>query len=713
MNQDVKVYIDNFRVDVSKTSVIQIKKQFSDVKEISKKKTSFTKPIDVLYTTNNSSLLKSAFNINEVGGWDRNSRPVARIEAGGSTIFEGFAKLVSILSMNYSFVIYANNVNLETAFGDTLIKGNTDSSYDISITNQYAFDFTRANLRTLLGSEPRTDGLGINYGYAEMLGRLGENDYINDRLFIPSIAAKELLQEIMWSIGKTITFSPEITKYINHLYIPYNGEISALQNEWEIAKYTIYGGTLAGLLMYGITPLGQLLCNYNKIDDRTNVTNPDEYSINFTEGSNGTYKLNINIAASRTVTTAEENLVISVKIRNNVTSEIIDVELKNTTSLNPDTYGDPISFEVGSAYETATFEGEFTTNSNSYVIVVGYEPNDNITINLGNENYFTLTKLDALYNEDNIVQISADNILPVDYKKKDLFNDIVLLFNAVAEESGDNIHLKTSDEFINDSSRELRDYSEAIDEETLKYETVLSAKGEINQFKFGVSDDKYNQDFNEKFGYNIADLLREDDVKTIVTKQMVSANTVRVGKFSSLINTEGLNTRLAPRLLFINDITLSLMKFGQDTHGGRTTTISHMHILSNRFDEDTTATDNLVLSFNNEYTYSSLGENKKGTDGTIYSRFHKGEEELKVNDDAIVLTADFNMSDKQFGEIGYNDIVFINTAKHGGGNFMLNEITKHYVGYPKFSTAEFIQIDLDNLNYDFKASEINLIQISV
>lgn len=705
MTQDIQIFIDNFRVDIGKTSAIQIKKQFKDVKEFSKKKTSFTKPINVLFTQNNSYLFGSAFNINTVGGWDKNSRPSARIMVGGVVVLEGLAKLDSITG-SYGFIVYKDEVNLTAALNDELIRGNANASKDVSFTNQYSFNFTRPNLRALMQSSPRTDGKGINYGYADFFG---DQEYENDRLFVPSIAAKELIEEVVLSIGKTITFSTEVLTYLNSLYIPFNGEISEISNRWKFAKHTAYSPD-TNLDRFGGKPIGNWRVDFDKIEDESNIERGSVITFSPNEAI-GSYEITLTLTAFSFGTSTENEIMTPhVKVFNFATQESDEIKMINVA--NPDRTD--MTIPAGQSSATSTFKGTYSLNApvESGMYLTYDVTNDIFTTETFGSTFIELEKLDSFYNEDAPNVITADKILPLDYKKIDLFNDIMLLFNGVATQDESNIHIETSNEFSINASGVNRDWSDLIDESSIQISTLLAKKAEILSYQMSESDDKFTDDYKNQFDSGMFDLNRIDNNKSVIKKSTVFANTARINNYSALNNDkESLSTRLKPRLLFINSVNIAPMQFGRDNRGARDTSITNLHVLSNRFKEDTTAADNLALAFNNEFTYSDNALLRKGTNGTIYNRFHKGEENLMVNDDAIILTANFYLSDKDFGEVNFNDVIFINTDRYGAANYRLNEISRHYVGLNKLSKVELIQIDLNDLDYDFTASEIDLTQV--
>ena len=329
-----------------------------------------------------------------------------------------------------------------------------------------------------------------------------------------------------------------------------------------------------------------------------------------------------------------------------------------------------------------------------------------------------ITKIDSLYNEDDILTVTADDILPVNYKKIDFFNDIILLFNARVTAEGDNIYLQTANEFNRNRNLTIKDWSDKIDEDNIEISTLLSNSTEIKEFEFTESDDIYNSDFKSKYDTGLNDYKRSEDGKTTVTETLKCSSTTRIADFTKLIGVDDeFTTEFNPRFLFANSVSRELsvyMEFGLDRKGSRDRSINYVHILTTRYSENTSDADNLVIAWKNEYSYADSIYQSVGISGTIYNRFYLNDELLTTDDDLIFLKSKFNLTGEDFADIEFNDVIYIETKRHGNGYFRVNEITNYKAGSSDLATVELIQVDLDLLDADdFESSEISLIQLGL
>jgi hypothetical protein len=572
--------------------------------------------------------------------------------------------------------------------------------------------------------KPRQDGKGINYCFADMIG-IRDFDYRDDRLMIPSIAVRELMEELLLSVGKTVVFSSAIQPYINKMYIPFNSDYKELTNEWEFAKYESIESSLA-TKDKGLNIIKSLRCEYEKIQDIATETTTSRNNISIVNNI-GTYKVTLVCSVKKTadipdVDTPEVKPKILINTSGIFKTQLEELELINT-GVNPD---DGI-FLTDTNYHQAIFEGFFTVQGGFQSLYIGFDTDElpdgegPLLNNPDGTTSITIKKLDSFYNEDQEKLITSDNILPVNYKKIDFFNDVISLFNGVVTSIGDELTIRTINEYNAAFNPVHFDWSGYIlDESNIETKTLLEANPEIQEFEFLDSDDLYLSDYKSKYGTGMSYLKRFSDIKTVIKNKlnfsastMLSYNAPLNDDFVSLMASDGeYNTKLTPRILFVNYLeSLPSMLFGLDSQGARDRSINYFPILSTRFNSDLSDVDNMSISFENKDTYRFGGSD---INGTIFNKFYSNNEALTSNDDLIFLTSDFNISPKDFSDVNFNDIIFIEAGKYGSGNFRLNEIPKFIAGGNKLTNAELIQVDIDLLNTpDFESSEIVLNYITL
>lgn len=695
-----KVYIDNVLVETEKLSSIQIKKQQKDIKEFSKKKTSFSKPIKVLQTSANHRLFGNLFNINEVNGWDKSSRPLARIEVNNEVVLSGKCKLDSIDKKHYNIVVYKEETNLTALFDDEMIRGNEDSNKDVSFLNKYNIPaITREWMRVnMLRFAPRVDGLGIQYAHVSF----GENKYdwyLDDEYIAPTLGVRELLEETMRSKGKTITFSNDILAYLNHMRIPFNGDYKELATSWLYGKYQLTNTDIDRPNTFAppVYLFGDWRCDYDYKLDIAPETSTNRYYL--TLKGRGIYTLRVN-----------------VKHYNNESNEYVpkvvvfdSTELPYTSSEITLNREDASEGDFTEKLFTATFESK----SKEVSIYIGDDEN---TAKLSTDTFIEVVKDDSLYSGQ--TNINADKILPYEYKKVDLFNDVVKTFNATIEEDGDNIHLRTFKEF-NSVGLSNKDWSDKIDIESVSLSTLASQQNTLIQYKFKDASDLYNDDFNDKFSRNDGDLERTEANKEDSTLQLNYSNTVcrptnGNNQLAVILNKDGeFSTVHTPRFLFIEEFNFLVKNtWGYDSQGNKDISISHFPLLSNRFSNVVTDANNLVLSFNLTHTYADDDYNLEATGYNLFNKFYEQEEQQYSHENLMFLKCKANISAKDLAEINFNDNIYVNLGKHGAGYYRVNLID-YSSDKNKLSTLELIQINIEDIDNTVSESVITLERIEL
>ncbi len=396
---------------------------------------------------------------------------------------------------------------------------------------------------------------------------------------------------------------------------------------------------------------------------------------------------------------------------------LTDVKLNNiTTGANNN---DGITLD-GTGWKTGIFEAEFEIQGGNVFICIRLDkvdlPNGEGKVSCTDDGttFIEVQKLDSYYNEDTPNIITADKILPLQYKQIDFFNDIVTLFNARVLVSGNNIHLQTTNEYSKGYNSIFADWTKNIDERKIKLSTLLVKSEELQSFSFLESDDLYSVDYLEQFKTKNKDKIRESETKKIINSKLNFAATHKVNSFMSLLNSDGeYSTKLKPRILFVDSISTQPLEWGLDKEGARDRSIAHLHIFTDRFNKDLSSSDNMSIAFSGDYTYSDVADEQKTTSGNVFNRFYSNNETLTTSDDLMFLKSDFYLNSKQLSEINFKDIIYINTQKHGSGYYRVNEAT-YTAGSSKPALIELIQTDLGVINsIDYAANEIALTKVNL
>jgi len=739
-NVQLRVGDDRIVIDSKEISVQSLNYSLKDIKNFGQRNASYTKPISVLQTKNTDRIFKALFNINSTGGYDIGQKVYAEIIEDGVLIMKGSMQIDEITEDTYEVTIATNNLSLYGSMGDRFIVGNQDPADDVSLGGTPHL-WNRDTVRAWMNSDidASKNGEGYIYAFAAYSPDMKwpmwslDNFYLNARSFMddypvfPHLAVKQVFDKIFERYGYTYTMTDEIETLLKEMYFVYNGEYTDLTTDSsKYAKY-YFGDPTAYSYPDTTVQLTTLPLTINFLSSEQQPV----YSI-----KGWTFQDSYLPGTDNDVTGGHDEIFKYPSTKHSGTTDIFKTwepqrfPLPHKGSFTIDVsmylYNSNPSAAGSTAWSITTwnpFDGLNTTAISEAVTILsgsGGYVNGSVTVSVSQKSFFYIhrsTDSDPLINlifgpwsyctisENNswVVgnnTIELDDLLPANYKQKDLIDDVLKMFNAfvtVDEIDDKKLHIKTIEDFYSTGS--FRDWTDKVSD--IKHKPIKNTFAKTTRFKFTDDSDIYTQDYKARFPDGIYTGYVENDTEfgaadnditlsvspvTMVAIPNSDSNAlfgpifrppIGVGYPIAIISDDKqMKTAWRPRIAFINTIDVSTFPYGTEWET-LDVSISQMHYISSRRDASLGAATNLFLGWDSENTYLQIPEE---TNETLYNRYYKEDIEGNLQDDARLITCKANLTANDIGESGFNDKIYIEHWKLGHGWYYLNSIKNYKPG---------------------------------
>lgn len=703
-----KCFIDNFEIDTETQKSISIKKQVKDIRDFSKSKTSFTKPVTAPFTQKNAEKFGQMFNINERGGWDKESQPSARIEVDGFVVLNGNCRLDSIENDGYHFIFFQQTITLSNIFNDELIKGNEDSSKDVFMSDGTTYTPTRTWLRD--------NYMKINHPITGSQMLMGAVSYyepdtmpegMNDDYFTPSISLPELLNEMFAGKGKTVTFSEDIASYIQKMVIPFNGDYINLCDKWDdVLSFATASNTIGFQPMQDLE--GKFLEPLSKNGDKITQVISGGFEQSIILLDRGNYTIRFNASYYKTAQGTGNNYkVLPAFYAYQAGSNSEPKKLKAS--------GNAIELINANQSYTGVFEVKVRVDKQSEVWIV-YNDIDlpSGQGQLKSDSTVNVSLDDAFYSGQK--SFTKNDILPVNYKKIDLIKDILTMFNAIVEADGDNFKITSWVHYT--STFEIKDWSEKLSSKSIKSHPIAELAKPVTSFKMsGDSEILYGHDYKEQFGVDLGykSLEKDGGTKTLSFPDCMCDEMIpRLQREDGSYKTVG-----KARIMFayVKDGYYSQIPslWGQDRFTPDSEpidrSISYYPTFSNKMLEEEQDVDNMVINFENSKTYFDVqgGGAQPSVTGNLFLKFYKGFDEFTRYD--MLIECEMNLSARDIEEFSFNDVIYINHKIIGSVLCRVNSI-QYFTDRKKMAKVELVTTNPYNVvNRDSSVKPLELIEL--
>lgn len=242
-------------LDLDDKTAIPLNFAISEIRDISKRKGTFSKSITVPSTKNNNKILNNYFDVNiQAGTFDINKLQRCAIIQNGIVILDN--AIIQLVSVNKS---ETNSASFDSITYTLLVK-DTTSDFFTTINNKYLNDidfselnhvFTGSNVISSFNNTV-TDGYKYVMPYnSPDLDTVGADAQFNLEEFAPAIYVKKYLDKIFASAGYSYSFptmdDPDVR--LSNLLIPYNGDVVRTSRE----ESSIYTASANRTLATGLT----------------------------------------------------------------------------------------------------------------------------------------------------------------------------------------------------------------------------------------------------------------------------------------------------------------------------------------------------------------------------------------------------------------------------------------------------------------------------
>ena len=547
---------DKIRVDTIDIGTVSLNYSLKDIKNYGKRNISYSKPITVLKTLQTEKVFQSLFNINIVNGYTISDMIDGELQENGVAILKGSIQVIEIRSDSYDIVITSAEFNLFNEMGDKLIKGNKDTSNDITFdASEYHHSCTRDFIRTQLTSDPSNNGKGYMYPIIDYDNEINTpEDITSDYILLPAIAARELFDGIFTKYGYTYELSDDISSYINKMYIPLNDDINnyltpidssgnfakyligTVQNEENrycdppYDKYVEYSDSTNPIIKNILQGYEVSTGGYDYFYDRAPGYSNNDYQLKgYIIPKNGEYKIDVNLlygmwfgefggpheieSTGWYYTDSADQKANLCIIRDNNISRIYTIGIATAVSFPP---------YCNHTFITNSFDDLDLRKGDGVVIVHERisESGEMDIVRCASSN-FTITEKQSFFANDNVFDLNA--MRPLNYKQADFFNDILKIFNCYIEIDEDNnkkMYIKSYNNYFENISK--KDWTNKLDKKNIKRTSLKNEFPKQISFKYSKGNDIFNQDYDSKYIQSFGSNLVHNDSDFSTEKKEVN-----------------------------------------------------------------------------------------------------------------------------------------------------------------------------------------------
>ena len=671
----------NNEIDITDfiTQNLSIDYSLKDIKNLSKRKSSFTKPFTIPITKQTEEIFKGVFNINNKT-FDTNSTLNAELIENGNLILKGSLYLEDIHPNYYEVTLANNNLIIYQDIADK----NLD---DLVFSDLYSHTITKQHILDQWNNPNEHNGSGLTYTYIDYNNIVQTVfDLEQDYAIMPSVHVYELFSKIFSDNGYSFTMSSEMESIIKRLVIPYNGSLDDFTDTYLYHK-SHFNSEAGQVKLAGGLFDNQASLKFNA-GDYEYIHNNLTASILETP-VNGMYRLKFILSAKDTSGSGS----VSIKIHDytDYPKQIIDIGEVDLT-------GSQQTFEVSK-------DVYFAKGSSKYVQFIYDNPETTIVYDTST---FEVSALNYLYHGTKTININ--DVLPVDYKQKDFLNDVLKMFNLYIYADDIDVkklHIETYDEFYESN---IIDWSNKLDSDDLKFKILNSQLSKTYNFSFTDESDIYNNDYKTQKNKTIysnsltnpstlaANSIEEIKLNCTPLVDVHVNDYFRIGKSIS----ENGKREYKPKILFavVSDISDGDWKLFDDNYSNPTyNIIDNVVYASHYMNSDITSEDNLHLSFNSTDTYIDLYGTPQYNNKNLFNQYYQKDIESNLNGDYKLLTAKFKLNSLDVKQSTFKKLIYINDDRIGEAYYRLNRI-KNYRSSEELVECELIKVNPYTIDYD-------------
>lgn len=493
-------------LDLSENVPVPLNYGIAEIRDISKRRGSFSKTIQLPGTVNNNTLLGNLFNVNVAdSSFNINLKQECIILQNGVPVMEGSLQLVSVNKINPSDGTLDEQVTYSV-----LVK---DSSSDFFSTMQDKRledldGFSQYNHIYTLTGVTATSAHTVDDAYTYFLPFKASPFYgIQD--FAPAIYAKKYWDEIFAQNGYSYTWDSLEECSFDKLIIPYNGDTPQVNNNFynfragfetgSTESFVISAQTLSSLL--GVGSITEPLIFDDEVTS-PNFDNGGNYEATVAEYTSPIvgevefrlrYKYQVSLTVPINCTLTNSTAVPKFNLRlSNVTKLDNSIDF-SSVFLGPDLYAAPIGQNINFSAGTSVIIDEICDTTSVFPIDIGqivapflradllyqgvwFVSGSTTPLTQSEIPYFTITRRIDVEDYDNNFftnrfsgdlnegqTVEVDKFIPKNIKQKEFIKGITTLYNLYItpdEENTNNLIIQTRNDYYD--SGDIRDWTSKL-----------------------------------------------------------------------------------------------------------------------------------------------------------------------------------------------------------------------------------------------------------
>ena len=719
---DVWYYLDTYKYDP-----VSLQFQISDINEIDKRRSSYSKTITLPMTKHNRQLLGDITNPAVVSNINPNKKAECWILVNTIPVLQGTLQIINssyediMNKESIEVVVYSDNDDLFKTLGEkyltdldlsymthTYSTANVVASWSETVDTlgyyypliDYGKDFSRSSIT--IGSSTVVPGTGIV-----------TKDYF------PAPYVKAVWDKIFYEAGYTYKSNFLNSETFKRLILPFcrdkaHSDINNYDYDCYVSRGSTYSSSYTTLEdWYSFEDIVRL---DNEVYDPNNLWNPTtfQYTVPGTQVIKMRFNLRLQIRMLNTF--VSDVTALSVFLTNEISPGITDgVNINDDNlpvELNPNTA--PFAVQITSDATWTTYDAWVVTDFENY------NPGNKITAHIAfwvPPNYsgvtYELTKNSYFFTEvsDDLQQgypIDMNRVLSQNVKQKDFLTSIIKMFNLYVEPDPTeprSLYIEPRDDYYNSGTIEdwtsKLDIGEAIDEEILsntQYRTILATykddtdyfnqtyKQNTNniygQYREEIDNDFINGDKKIEIIFSPTPLVNMTGMNDFIIPKIVKYES---GAFKSTAGDSGITSANIRILTRCKDglLTLKNTNDAYKFQGNATYSYPYAGHLDDPYQPDYDINFGLVDGL--------FGFSTDMSNSTLIETYWRNQFDEFNDKDSKIVTCDVYLNESDIYNFRFNKKIFLKIKGNGQYYRVLN-ITDYYPGIKKTSKVKLLKI---------------------
>ena len=506
--QQVQLYINEKRVEMSGFEGITITDTIKDVRDVSKVFTEYSQTFKVKASKDNNKIFKHYYNSDIVNGFDSRVRVPANIELNHLPFKRGYIKLEGVdlsnnIPLSYRITFFGETVSLKDLLGDDLLSSLSWLDNFSYKDNGDTLRYTAADIETYLTTDVSRTFDSVTYVNPVQVPLITHSQ----RLYYDSTVDVNTDGNVHYNS----TVGDQYLHGVKWSNLKYSIKLNIIVKAIE-KRYTIANGYSQNLVFsndfFNLFTSNQFneLCMWlhrvaGKVTDGSQVTTYNHAINSFTDTDNNQSFMDNSVLRLKSFGQVDG---VNTVLRLNLVAGSVN----QTTPYSFIVYKDGLS-----VYTSGIVEGDVSNINIPVVVGSEYTVQVNTTVSMAFENiYWTYSYYDAESSQTTYetyytsaisipqyLDFSITNQIPK-MKVLDFLTSIFKMFNLVAYVDGTEITVKTLDSYYADGIS--HDITKYIDTKSSQVDSVLP----FNEILFGYEglgtflSKRHNSLFNEEWG---------------------------------------------------------------------------------------------------------------------------------------------------------------------------------------------------------------------